>query len=141
LLAVKRRRKRLKSNLSQELAVNTKQYRDDVSASIHELAESLHAHGVINKRTMRGFDASCLVPVDTMTPKEIKALREREQVSQPVFAAHLNVTKNMVSEWERGLKKPSGPALKLLTLVRSRGLHVLLGAADTQGSQSHAPVR
>jgi putative transcriptional regulator len=121
--------------------VNTKQYRDDVSASIHELAESLHAHGVINKRTMRGFDASCLVPVELMAPEEIKELREREQVSQPVFAAHLNVTKNLVSEWERGLKRPSGPALKLLTLVRSRGLHILLGATDPQDSPSHAPGR
>ncbi|MDR2076057.1 MAG: DNA-binding transcriptional regulator [Desulfovibrio sp.] len=121
--------------------MNTKQYRDDVSASIHELAESLHAHGVINKRTMRGFDASCLVPVELMAPEEIKELREREQVSQPVFAAHLNVTKNLVSEWERGLKRPSGPALKLLTLVRSRGLHILLGATDPQDSPSHAPGR
>jgi putative transcriptional regulator len=100
----------------------TKKYRDNASASIHELAESMHARGIIDTRTMRDFDASCLMPVIPMNPGEIRELREREKVSQPVFAAYLNVSKNLVSDWERGTKKPSGPAVKLLSLVRERGL-------------------
>jgi putative transcriptional regulator len=57
----------------------------------------------------------------------IKALREREQVSQTVFANYLNVTPNnvtpnLVSNWERGEKRPSGPALKLLSLVEKHGI-------------------
>ena len=36
------------------------------------------------------------------------------QVSQAVFANHLNVIKDSVSQWERGVKRPAGPALKLL---------------------------
>jgi putative transcriptional regulator len=106
--------------------MNTVQYRDDVSASIHELAGALHDHGVIDKKTMREFDESCLVPVTPMSAEEIKTLREREQVSQPVFALYLNVSKNLISDWERGVKKPSGPALKLLTLVREHGLAALV---------------
>ena len=31
---------------------------------------------------------------------------------QTVFANYLNVTPNLVSKWERGEKRPSGPALK-----------------------------
>ena len=52
-------------------------------------------------------------------------LREREQVSQPVFARYLNVRKDAVSKWERGEKRPDGPSLKLLNLVRAKGLRAI----------------
>jgi transcriptional regulator with XRE-family HTH domain len=54
------------------------------------------------------------VVAEPLAPEEIKALREREQVSQPVFARYLNVSRNLVSDWERGVKRPGGPALRLL---------------------------
>jgi putative transcriptional regulator len=57
-----------------------------------------------------------------LRPAEIRAIRERERGSQTVFANYLNVTPNLVSKWERGEKRPSAPALKLLTLVVQRGL-------------------
>ncbi len=31
----------------------------------------------------------------------------------------------MISEWERGVKKPSGTALKLLSLVQHKGIEVI----------------
>jgi putative transcriptional regulator len=36
--------------------------------------------------------------------------------------AHLNVSPKLVSDWESGVKRPSGPSLKLLALVRTKGL-------------------
>ena len=57
-----------------------------------------------------------------LAPNEIKAIRAREHVSQPVFARYLNVSKNLVSDWERGVKKPGGPALRLLTVIQRKGL-------------------
>jgi putative transcriptional regulator len=71
---------------------------------------------------MRQFDESCLTPIHEFTPEEIQALREREQVSQTVFAHYLNVSKDSVSRWERGDKRPDGPSLKLLSLVEKKGL-------------------
>ena len=53
---------------------------------------------------------------------QIKAIREAEHVSQPVFARYLNVSKNLVSDWERGAKKPGGPALRLLSIIQRSGL-------------------
>ena len=44
---------------------------------------------------------------------------------QPVFARYLNVSKNLVSDWERGAKRPGGPALRLLTVVRKSGLRAI----------------
>jgi putative transcriptional regulator len=99
-----------------------KQYRSRVMASIHETAEGLHAAGVMDKQTMRTFDAACLTPVRPLSAAEIRALREREGASQAVFARYLNVTTGLVSQWERGEKHPQGASLKLLSLVARHGL-------------------
>ena len=103
----------------------TKQYRSPVMASIHETAEGLHAAGVMDKQTMREFDVLCLSKVPDLTADEIRAIRDRAGVSQSVFAAYLNVTTNLVSKWERGDKRPSGAAKKLLSIVKVKGLEVL----------------
>ncbi len=60
-----------------------------------------------------------------MTGSEIQALRLREGVSQAVLAQYLNVGTKLVSDWERGAKKPSGPSLKLLTIVKAKGLGLI----------------
>lgn len=99
-----------------------KKYRSDAFAAIHETMEALHETGAIDKQTMREFDDACLTPVQVLSPEEIKSLRMRERISQPVFARYLNVSKNLVSDWERGVKKPGGPALRLLTVIQKKGL-------------------
>jgi putative transcriptional regulator len=103
----------------------TKQYRGAAMASIHETAEGLHSAGVMDKQTMRRFDAACLTPVRPLAPAEIRALREREGASQAVFARYLNVTTGLVSQWERGEKHPQGASLKLLSLVAKHGLETV----------------
>ena len=102
-----------------------KQYRSALMASVHETAEGLHEAGVMDKRTMRKFDEFCLTPVRTLNAKEIRALRLREGASQAVFARYLNVTTGLVSQWERGEKRPQGPSLKLLALVAKNGLEAV----------------
>lgn len=98
------------------------EYRSSVMASIHETAEGLHAVGLLDKQTMRKFDEACLTPVRPLAPEEIRSLREREGASQAVFARYLNVTTGLVSQWERGEKRPQGASLKLLSLVARHGL-------------------
>ena len=84
--------------------------------------EAPHKAGAVDKQTMRHFDDACLTPVQPLSPKQIRAVRAREHASQTVFASYLNVTPNLVSKWERGEKRPSGPALKLLSLAEKRGI-------------------
>jgi putative transcriptional regulator len=96
-----------------------------ILASVHKTVAGLYKAGVVDKATMREFDALCLTPVEPLSPTEIRALREREQVSQPVFAHYLNVRKDAVSKWERGEKRPDGPSLKLLNLVKAKGLRAI----------------
>ena len=99
-----------------------RKYRSKAMAAVHEAAADLYQSGGLDKKTMRNFDALCLTPVSEMTPKQIRALRVREKASQTVFAAYLNVTPSLVSQWERGEKHPQGASLKLLSLVERSGL-------------------
>ena len=63
---------------------------------------------------------------DTHWPlSEIKRLRERHNVRQPLFARYLNTSASTVEKWETGAKRPSGTALKLLAIVQKHGLQVL----------------
>ncbi|MCA6984781.1 helix-turn-helix domain-containing protein, partial [Pectobacterium brasiliense] len=64
--------------------------------------------------------------VRSLQPIEIKALREKLNVSQPVFASYLNTSVSTVQKWESGVKRPSGLSLKLLTVVQKHGLKVLI---------------
>lgn len=100
-------------------------YKSELSAAIHEAASDLCDLDIMDKKTMREFDESCLVKPPAFSPDEIRSLRERERVSQPVFAKYLNVTKNLVSDWERGVKKPGGPATLLLALIKQGGLNAI----------------
>ena len=97
-------------------------YRSGALAAAHETARGLAEASAMAKRTMNGFDEMCLTPVEAMTPEKIRALRMRENASQAVFARYLNLATGLVSQWERGEKRPHGASLKLLTPVANYGL-------------------
>ena len=100
-------------------------YHSEIAAAVHEDMRDMFKLGVVDKQTMRTFDELCLVPVQPMTAEEIRTLREREGLSQPVLAWYLNVSKNLISDWERGVRKPGGAALKLLKLVKTKGVQAI----------------
>ena len=100
----------------------TKQYRSEALAAAHETMLGLAEAGIMARRTMKIFDEMCLTPVEDMAPERIREVRLRENTSQAVFARYLNVTTGLVSQWERGEKRPRGTSLKLLTLVAKNGL-------------------
>jgi putative transcriptional regulator len=82
--------------------------------------------GAIDKATMRSFDASCVATPPPLKPLQIKKLRQRLRVSQPVFARYLNTSESTIEKWETGAKRPSGMALKLLAVVEKHGLEALV---------------
>ncbi len=103
----------------------SRRYKSDALAAVHETAQGLTEAGVMSKQTMKSFDALCLTPIQDLSPDEIRAIRERENASQAVFALYLNVTTSLVSQWERGEKRPRGASLKLLSLVARHGLQAV----------------
>lgn len=102
-----------------------RKYKSDAFEAIHSSAGALYKVGAIDKTTMRSFDDSCLTMPAEFDAADIKALREKNHVSQPVFARYLNTSESTVQKWETGAKRPSGLALKLLSVVEKHGLRVL----------------
>jgi len=97
-----------------------------IANEMKETARGLHRIGLIDKRRMNEFEALTTPKIEEMTPEKIKSLREREHVSQAVFASVLNMSLSTVQKWEIGEKRPSGPSLKLLSLVEKKGLSGVL---------------
>jgi putative transcriptional regulator len=105
--------------------MNETTHRTPRLAVLHKTAAALHRVDALDKATMRDLDAFCLTAVPDVTGDEIQQLRAREGVSQAILARHLNVGTKLVSDWERGVKRPSGPSLKLLALARVKGLDAI----------------
>jgi len=77
------------------------------------LREALaHTRGKLTLKTTK-------VPARTRTISagEITRIRRRLNASTPVFAAYLNVAPDTVRKWEKRLRHPSGPALRLLQIA------------------------
>ena len=98
-----------------------------------EMAESfgdLRELGLIDEathmRTLRDLrsdeNAPAIVP---LSGPEIRALRERANVSQAVLAKYLNLSPEHVSKLERGAVPPTGALLAMLNVIRRRGLEAI----------------
>jgi putative transcriptional regulator len=101
-----------------------------LGSEIVEAVHGLHKIGAVGdaeleKTTLRMLGRDALPKVDEFSPSEIAKLRERAGVSQAVLAGFLNVAVNTVSQWERGERKPTGAALKLLNVVKRNGVEAL----------------
>jgi putative transcriptional regulator len=99
-------------------------------AEIVETSRAMHRAGLIDdveleQTTIRMLGRDALPRVSPLSPGEIAKVRERAGVSQSVMAGYLNVAVSTVSQWERGERRPTGTALKLLHVVKSKGLDVL----------------
>ncbi|MBI2398032.1 MAG: DNA-binding transcriptional regulator [Xanthomonadales bacterium] len=97
-----------------------------ILSEVHETVHGLAAAGVISKRQLSTFDALCRLDADVLSPTRIRSLRRGVRVSQSVFAALLNTSTSTVQKWEIGEKHPSGPSLKLLNLIRRKGIEAVL---------------
>lgn len=102
-----------------------KKHKSDVMRSVHRAMADLAEIGAVDKTTMREFDRMCLTKAVKLSAQEIRTIRERAGVSQAVFAEHIGVTTGLVSKWERGKKRPSRMALKVLALVKTKGLDAI----------------
>lgn len=93
--------------------------------AIHSAASGLFSVGAIPQETMRDFDKASLSHVEDLQPTEIKALREKLNVSQPVFARYLNTSVSTVQKWRAELNDLVD-VIKLLSIVQKHGLDVLM---------------
>jgi len=78
------------------------------------------------KITMRHLGVEEKAEVAPLTGKDIRTIREQAHMRQAVFAHHLHITAGYVSQLERGAKRPTGPALVLLNVIRRKGIAAIL---------------
>src|SRR3989338_8052856 len=117
---------RLKKVNYMKLHKISKKKPNKILETVHDSAVGLHRAGLIDAKTMAQFDALCLPPVKQYTAPQIKKLRKRFNISQPVLAAYLNTSPNTVKQWEQGVRKPNSIAMKLLDLIDHLGLQILV---------------
>jgi len=97
-------------------------YKSEPLAAVHEMMEGLYGAGAIDKQTLREFDEASLAPRDTAQGRRDQSnTRGAARLAAGVRALP-NVSKNLVSDWERGKKRPGGPALRLLSIIQRKGL-------------------
>lgn len=102
-----------------------------LTKNLLDMGKDLKEIGLIDeetyeKITMRLLKKKKKVPkIEPITSEEIRAIREREHLSQAVFAHYLNLTVGYISQLERGLKRPTGALLALLNIVRYKGLNAI----------------
>ena len=108
----------------------TKKALSRLAEAMLETAEGMHRVGIMDattygKITLRhlGENSATSQPI---TGQEIRALRQKARLSQAVFARYLNLTPGYVSQLERGVKHPTGPALALLNVIRRKGIEAVL---------------
>ena len=70
------------------------------------------------KLTLRSRTIDLPEPIEQLRAKDVAAIRRQLNASQSVFAALLNVPKVTAISWEKGRRKPTGAALRLLDLLR-----------------------
>lgn len=104
----------------------TSPYASPILGAVHGFMAAAHAIGAISDEKMKEFDDAALTPVQEMGPDDIKALRESVDFTQAVLARVLNVSLSAVRQWEQGEKRPSGTALKLLSLAKAKGIAAIM---------------
>ncbi len=69
------------------------------------------------KITLRSEKIKIPEPPKAYRAKDIRKIREKDDYSQGVFAAVLNVSIKTVQSWESGERVPSHAALRLLEII------------------------
>lgn len=124
-----RSRERLRTVWYRRSSMANKKTASRLAKAMLETATDMHNSGVLDqatydKITMRhlGSNVPKAMPV---TAAQIRAIRERANMSQAVFARHLNLTVGYVSQLERGTKQPTGAALALLNIIKRKGMEAI----------------
>lgn len=67
-----------------------------------------------------------MTPLIEPTPAAIREVRNGAHLSQQRLANELWVSASLVSKWERGICRPDGAAIKLLSLIKHKGLDAII---------------
>jgi len=87
---------------------------DEFKQSLHEMVD----HSAGKRHDLRV--TTMPRPPKKLTASEIADVRAKLNASQSIFAGYLNVSVKTVQAWEQGIGKPSGSALRLLSIIKKK---------------------
>ncbi len=100
--------------------------KNSIENMVLETIEGLYKTGTVDEITLREVKALALPEIKPYPPKVIMRLRRKFKLSQAALARFINTSVYTVQKWEQGIKKPSGPALKLLHIIDEKGLSAII---------------
>ena len=59
-----------------------------------------------------------VIPIESFDSNDIKSIRIKHHLTQTVLAEILGVSARTVEAWELGINVPSGPARRMLSLIK-----------------------
>ncbi len=91
-----------------------KSVKDAIGTTVQDMIDA----GLKSSFTVKELNAfGVIIPEITITPNQIKKIRQKTKLSQSVFAKLLNVSPSSVRQWEQGKRKPTGSTKVLLELL------------------------
>ncbi len=84
-----------------------------------ELLESVRQAGAMKRGERRASR------VFKYSPLDIKKIREKTGLSQSQFSTLIHVSIKTLQNWEQGRRRPHGPALALLTILKKDPKHAI----------------
>jgi DNA-binding transcriptional regulator YiaG len=115
---------------------------DDITRGMREL-ERMMAEGARPEERFTVRRAELPPAPKPYTPQLVRLTREGLGVSQPVFAALLAVSPQLVKAWEQGSRRPAPIARRLLDAVNDdpQAWRRLVGAGSSRGEGEAVPQR
>lgn len=92
-----------------------------ILAGLHEAVAYEHGELELPSGSVRRLPVTArratAVPAPRVDERFVVRVRRRLGLSQPVFAAALNVSRETVRAWEQGKRRPDGAAARLLEIA------------------------
>ena len=93
--------------------------RDSIKNAIGETVQDMVNSGMKTSFTEKELHSLGIqIPEIQLTTHQIKAIREKMNLSQTVFAGLLNVSPSSIRQWEQGKRTPTGSTKVLLDLLK-----------------------
>jgi len=87
----------------------------DINSVLKGLDEAIK----INNGEIKGRRQKVRIsPVQEFSKDDIKKIRQYLQLTQVTFAEVIGVTSKTVEAWERGTNAPTGPARRMMTILK-----------------------
>lgn len=108
-----------------------KQAKSQLHEALDETALGMLRAGLIDRQrydqlTLREIpESERTIEIPVPSSEDIRAMREKANLSQAVFARRLNLTAGYISQLERGVKKPTGAVVVLLNTIQKRGIDII----------------